>query len=63
MNFDWRHRIILAQLAGGGTYGEAATAAGIARQNVWKRMQASPEFAQAVAVARQACQDERRYSA
>ncbi len=50
VNFDWRHRIIIAQLAEGCTYGEAAAAACIARQNVWKHMQASPAFAQAVGV-------------
>ena len=33
-DYDWRHRLILAKLAGGDTYGEAAAAAGISRQAV-----------------------------
>ncbi|MCX6877054.1 MAG: hypothetical protein NTW21_25070 [Verrucomicrobia bacterium] len=58
MNHDWRGRIILVKLAEGCTYGEAAAAAGISRQAVWKRMLAAPDFAQAVATAREAGRDE-----
>lgn len=58
---DWRHRIILRKLAEGCTYGEAAAAAGITRQALWKRMIASPDFAQAVVAARETGKDEREY--
>jgi len=62
-DFDWRHRIIIAKLSEGGTYGEAATAAMMSRQAVWQRIVASPAFALAAAAARQEGKDERRYRA
>jgi len=37
-DYDRRHRIILAKLSEGGTYGEAAMAAMISRQALWKRL-------------------------
>lgn len=60
---DWRHRLIVRKLAEGCTYGEAATAAGISRQALWKRVNASPEFAAAVLVAREEGKSEREYRA
>ena len=63
MAWDWRHRIALRKLAEGCTYGEAAAACGISRQALWKRMNASPTFAQAVAAAREAGKAERVYRA
>jgi hypothetical protein len=53
MNFDWRGRVILAKLAEGSTMRESAEAAGISRQAVLKRVNASPAFDQAVATARE----------
>ncbi|MCX6878711.1 MAG: hypothetical protein NTW21_33595 [Verrucomicrobia bacterium] len=61
MAWDWRHRIALCKFAEGSTYGEAAAAAGISRQAVWKRMLAAPGFAQAVAAARETGKDERTF--
>ena len=61
MNFDWRHRIILTKLAEGGSYDEAAGAALISRQAVWKRIVACPAFAMAVAEAREVGKDERSF--
>jgi hypothetical protein len=54
---DWRHGIILRRLAEGCTYGEAAAAAGISRQGLWKRMNVSAEFREAVITAREAGKD------
>ena len=55
--------MIVRKLAEGGTYGEAATAAGISRQALWKRVNASPGFAQAVVAAREEGKSEREYRA
>jgi len=61
MEFDWRHRIILRKLAEGCLLREAAAAAGITRQAVLKRVNASPDFAHAVAMAREEGLVERTY--
>jgi hypothetical protein len=61
--WDWRHRIALRKLAEGGSYGEAAAAAGVSRISVWNWCQASPEFAQAVVAVREEGKAERRFRA
>jgi hypothetical protein len=61
MEFDWRGKVILTKLAEGCTVTEAATAAGMTRQGVEWRWGASPEFAAAVAAARETGKEERRY--
>jgi hypothetical protein len=61
MELDWRGRIILNKLAEGCTVRESAAAAGISRQAVLKRKNASPEFAQAVAAAREVGEKERTF--
>jgi hypothetical protein len=58
---DWRTEVILSKLTNGCTLIESASAAGISRQAVWKRMLVSPAFAQAVSEAREAGSEERRY--
>lgn len=63
MELDWKGRVILDKLEEGQTFGEAATAAGMTRQGVWWRMAAHPDFAQAVAEARETGAEERRYRA
>lgn len=60
---DWRHRIILTKLGEGYTYPESASAAGISRQGLWKWTKSSPDFAQAVAAARDTGKDERTFRA
>lgn len=61
MNFDWRGQVILTKLAEGCTLRESAEAAGISRQAVLKRVNTSPDFAYAVAAAREAGTDERTF--
>ena len=61
MEFDWRGRIILRKLAEGCLLREAAAAAGITRQAVLKRVNASPEFAQVVVLARETGKAERTF--
>lgn len=61
MNFDWRGRIILTKLTEGCTLKESAAVAGITRQAVLKRQNASPDFAQAVAAARETGKGERTF--
>lgn len=63
MNFDWRGRVILRKLEEGCTIRESAAAVGITRQAVLKRKNSSPAFAQAVAAAREAGREERRFRA
>lgn len=58
---DWRHRVILAKLAEGCTYAEAAGAADVSRITVWNWSQASPDFREAVAGARETGKQERDY--
>jgi hypothetical protein len=58
---DWRHGIILRRLAEGCTYREAAAAASITRQGLWKRLRADMEFAERVVAAREAGKDERTF--
>lgn len=59
MELDWRGRLILGKLEEGCTIREAAAAAGMTRQAVLKRQNSSPDFAQAVAAAREVGKDER----
>ena len=61
MNFDWRGQVILEKLAEGCTLRESADAAGISRQAVLKRVNASPDFAEAVTTARDVGKDERTF--
>ena len=58
---DWRESVILDKLAQGCTMKEAATAASMTRQGVWWRCGIRPDFAQAVALARETGKDERTY--
>ena len=61
MNYDWRARTILSRFAAGSTYVEAASAGGISKQALLKRMKVSPDFSQAVAAARKEGEAERVY--
>jgi len=63
MNFDWRGKLILVKLAEGATYREAAVAVGMTRQGVLWRRGASPDFDQAVLVARAEGKSKRTYRA
>ncbi len=58
---DWKAHLILAKISEGMVFREVALAVGISRQAVLKRVKKSPEFAAAVAMAREAGADERRY--
>jgi len=58
---DWRHQVIIAKLAEGCLMREAASAAGISRQALLKRMNVSPEFKDAVTAARETGKEERTY--
>jgi AcrR family transcriptional regulator len=57
----WQTGLIVRRLAEGATFPEAADAAGVNRATVWRWCRSSPEFAQAVVVAREAGKDEREY--
>lgn len=61
MEFDWRGTVILCKLREGCTFREAASAVGITRQAVLKRMNTSREFAEAVATARDKGKEERTF--
>jgi hypothetical protein len=61
MEFDWRGSVILMKLREGCTLREAALAAGITRQSVLKRQNASLEFREAVTAAREAGKEERTF--
>ena len=61
MNFDRRATIILYKLREGCTNGEAARLAGISRRALVKRIQKSPEFREAVSLARDQGMEEREY--
>lgn len=63
MEFDWKGTVILMKLAEGCTLLESAKAAGISRQAVLKRVNASPDFAEAVTAARETGKDERVFRA
>lgn len=63
MELDQRYGAILRRLQEGMNYRQAAEAVGISRQALWKRMNASPEFAQMVALARDKGKGEREYRA
>lgn len=58
---DYRHRLIVAKLQEGCTSREATAAAGIHRQSFWRWVNGSPEFATAVALAREAGKEERTF--
>ena len=58
---DWKHQVILTKLAEGYTYPESATAAGLSRQGLWKRVNASLEFRHAVVVARETGEEEEKF--
>lgn len=58
---DWRQRTILTKLAEGFTYPESASAAGVSRISVWHWCKSSPEFRNAVALARDTGKDERTF--
>ena len=61
MEFDWRGRVILTKFTEGHTYREAARSAGISKQAVLKRMNASEGFREAVTAAREAGSAERTF--
>lgn len=61
MEFDWRGTMILCKLREGCTMREAASAVGITRQALLKRMNVSPEFKEAVSLARETGREERTY--
>ena len=61
MEFDWRGTMILCKLREGCTIREAAAVVGITRQAVLKRKNSSPEFADAVALARETGKEERTF--
>jgi hypothetical protein len=61
MDLDWRGRVILSKLSEGCTLKESAAVAGITRQAVLKRMNASLAFSQAVAESREMGKTERTY--
>jgi hypothetical protein len=61
MDLDWRSQSILRRLEEGYTLQQAAIAGKISRQAIWKRMKSSPEFAEAVVVAREVGKDEREF--
>ncbi len=61
MELDWHGKLILRKLEEGCTIRESAAAVGISRQAVLKRKNASPDFAQAVAAAREAGKAERTF--
>ena len=61
MELDWRGRLILRKLEEGCTIRETATAVGISRQAVLKRQNVSPDFAQAIAAAREVGKVERTF--
>jgi hypothetical protein len=61
MEFDWRGTVILCKLREGCTIREAASSVGITRQAVLKRVNVSPEFADAVSLARETGREERTY--
>jgi len=45
----WRQGLIVRRLAEGATFHQAATAAGVDRVTIWRRMQADRGFAEQVA--------------
>lgn len=61
MELDWRGKLILRKLEEGCTIRESAAAVGITRQAVLKRQSVAPDFAQAVATAREVGRDERTF--
>lgn len=61
MVLDWKARVILTKLIEGCTSREAAAAAGLTKQGVWKRARSNPEFAQAIIEAREAGKEERTF--
>jgi hypothetical protein len=63
MTFDWRANVILQKLREGCMTREAAQAAGITKRAVNLRMRSNPAFREAVALAREAGADERRFRA
>lgn len=63
MNTPWRYAVALRKLCEGLNNRQAAEIAGLTRQSLWKRMKASPEFAEAVAQAREAGKHEREFRA
>ena len=62
MEGDWKANVILEKFREGCTLAEASRAAGITRQAVLKRVNASPSFREAIVQAREAGSSERRYS-
>ena len=61
MKTQWRQQCILGQLAQGHTNKIAAQVASISRMTLWRWMDSSPEFAEAVAVARETGKEERTF--
>lgn len=61
MNKSWNYRGVLVKLSEGLTFEEAARCSIVSRQAVWKHMKRSPEFREAVAVAREKGRRVREY--
>ena len=63
METDWQRRCALRKLAEGNTLKIAAQVASISRMTLWRWINSSPEFAQAVTAALEAGMDERTFRA
>jgi hypothetical protein len=63
MKTDWRRHDVLTKLAEGYTFKIAAQVASISRMTLWRWMNSSPEFADAVAASLEAGKKERTYRA
>jgi predicted DNA-binding transcriptional regulator AlpA len=61
MVVSWRYRSVVHYLEQGLNFREAAQLGGVSRQAIWKRMNANPEFAQAVTTAREKGRKEREF--
>jgi hypothetical protein len=61
MDKSWNYRGVVKRLAIGFTFEEAARCSSISRQAVWKRIKKSPDFREAVEVAREAGRKVRDY--
>ena len=53
MNWSWKYSSVLNRLTQGHTFEQAARSSRLSRQAVWKHIKRSPEFSEAVAVARE----------
>lgn len=61
MDKSWNYRCVLANLEKGHTFQQAAKCSRLSRQAVWKHIKRSPEFCEAVSVAREKGRKDREY--